>query len=437
MTTFDNNLKALSKNSKNFMDEWFIEAFLETSNKNKNKCICTRLIKKAYIVRNFKTSKFVLMGTACVKKLTKFNMSPAIINDEIIKKFEKGIFIKIDDLHQYSINVLEKYIYTLDPQELYKMLGLYKSNKKIKLMIIACINERFGNNWHHLTFFINKWFKCIEPMHKFVNHRDHIIDIVNKQNNHIYVNYSLLNNINYSSSRNIWILSIQNNLRPGKLYNIVDDDYLFVFERKADLFDFDLDKCKVYLDDGSNIFRLSNNCDIMKYYIISGSCKTEVSGLLVEKINIKKFLCNVFDDILLEKPAFRKSDYSKVYNKRQADKKLDKHLSLTTHSHNEILKNDIISDMRLDNQLLLHQSTNSHSHLPPGQTIAYGQDDIDRSIKKSLIEIIFEVCKNNKIPIDKSIDFQNLDIAIIRNLHYQTFLNPKSFDVVAFNKQYC
>ena len=149
MTTFKVNLQMLSESKgDDFINEWFIEARLVCDKfACENRCICSRQIKIIWVVRNETNGNFVQMGTECVKKLAGNNINLStnkkVMDKNIIKKFQQGIFVPITNLQDYSINVFKQYSYTVTAKELLAFYEIYKTNHVVREILFETRNKKF------------------------------------------------------------------------------------------------------------------------------------------------------------------------------------------------------------------------------------------------------------------------------------------------------
>ncbi len=209
------------------------------------------------------------------------------------------------------------------------LLSYINSHKRIKTIVDAHFRHKADtkcnmeevtdiNYLEHAAVFINKWMDQIRKEYKYIKSeyitREHT-DIVNLNQDHIYVKYTqctqkIIKKREIIPERLIWILSISKDdeyERTCKIYKIIGrkgDHYLINTNEKTDLYDYDLGKSMVYLDDGSNVYEMINreenthyNLDGKKYY-----------GILAKKIDVNELANKFFEDISV--------DNKFVYNKK-------------------------------------------------------------------------------------------------------------------------
>lgn len=287
--------------------------------------------------------------------------------------------------------------------------------------------------------------------------------------------------------------------RPCKIYDLYNrvDYKLACFTKKCDINNFDLANCFVYLDDGKNIYELIHNREdkyfkftkqIVKGYLIKRISVKNFIDTVFKNITtaIPKFKSDhrrktlytqaeiyklkIIDEINKEHTTLlsiqcginypSNYDFRGIFNKNYNELSImrqdilldiDKKnlLSEIYDKYRILIKSDTDLDFNLDNILQrnhrqlskllrkinkIGQETNIDFNV--NKTVHYSQEDIDKKIKDSLITLILESIKEQNIKINKSINFQNIDIKVLRKLNIQLVTMPHSIDVKAFNKQY-
>jgi hypothetical protein len=148
---FNKNLIELSISSdiNECLKEWIIvgKGTTDSYNDEENRCVCNRLIKQYYILRNNFNYNHIKMGFGCIKKLNdentnKIDTRSKSIKNNLIKLFEKGYYIEIEDLDKYAEDILIEYISSKDDiiTYIHHIIDNYKNNiylyKKIEKILI-------------------------------------------------------------------------------------------------------------------------------------------------------------------------------------------------------------------------------------------------------------------------------------------------------------
>lgn len=175
--------------------------------------------------------------------------------------------------------------------------------------------------------FVNDWLRNIKSKNRYKYIDDKIVDIVN-EDDCIYVKWGPVDK-SYIDSRNkcIWLLSI----KGKQIYqSISTDKYYIGLNCRSDILNFNLNKCDVYLDNGSNIYKLLSN-DQQIFYIESGIEK----GYLVNKYSHDIFISDIlgceFDYV-----TNANEKITKIYTKKEYEIKQQKYEIMR---QNNIIKN--------------------------------------------------------------------------------------------------
>lgn len=182
MTTFIHNLKELSvSKEESYIKEWIIEAFIKKEKPYEDRCICSRKIKNIYVLRNIHNGNFVQMGTSCILKLndeydsnnSKIYLNKKAIDKKIIKCFQEGVFVPISNLHQYSIDVINEYLETIDAEDLYDFYEKYKCHSKLQRIVLTVkmkmFDLRLESNSEWIDIIKNKNISQLSPIENFVD----------------------------------------------------------------------------------------------------------------------------------------------------------------------------------------------------------------------------------------------------------------------------
>lgn len=126
------NVRALSSSSTDFLKEWVIEDFsVKNEGTIESRCICQRVIKNIYTCRNIVTLQMVKMGTECVKQILNQKIgkkTQGIIKKNNINMFTSGVYINIDNMSQYVIDVIRDFISKLLLVDIKHWLDIYKDH---------------------------------------------------------------------------------------------------------------------------------------------------------------------------------------------------------------------------------------------------------------------------------------------------------------------
>lgn len=147
---FDDNLKDLSVPGENYKSQWLVEFYTHnTSASATDVCICQRQIKYCFFVRNSMNGNMVKMGSKCVKSILSQDVSDNANTREKMKKhiiymFDRGLYIEINDLHEYVICVIIDYISNITSiSELKQLLLRYNNNPIILPLIQNIYNKKY------------------------------------------------------------------------------------------------------------------------------------------------------------------------------------------------------------------------------------------------------------------------------------------------------
>lgn len=229
--------------------------------------------------------------------------------------------------------------------------------------------------------YVNKWLSQIDEYYIYAQKiKGQIIDVVNNNNDHIYIKYSLCsketikNKIN-DIGRIIWILSMNN--RPHKIYEVMDTNkilYLLSIESKTDLVDFNLSECDVYLDSDS-MYKMVANDEKNEKVFYTGE-HIPVVGHLVKKILIKNFIEDIGDIFKNEfeyepekseeiKPLYTKKFFISVLRGKIYDSGLNYDMS---HLDNIEVKDLSEIELKID-ELIRKQEEQIQEHMKMKKTV--------------------------------------------------------------------
>ena len=130
MSTYDfcENLTnlSISNDIDECIKEWIVEhkGITDSNSNEENRCICNRVIKHYFIIRNINNYNFIKMGSGCLTKLNKnknnkIDTNSKNIKTNIIKLFEKGCYIKIENINKYAENILIDYLWSKEAKITY------------------------------------------------------------------------------------------------------------------------------------------------------------------------------------------------------------------------------------------------------------------------------------------------------------------------------
>ena len=134
---FINNLKklSLSQNDNEFIKEWLIVYEGKSTNDYEQRCICNRKIKNYYLAKNINNFNYVKMGDGCKKKIDEnfeIDTRENTRKRNIIKFFNLGIYIEIDDLNIYVRDVIYEYINKINSlNDIEELIIKFKNNNSI------------------------------------------------------------------------------------------------------------------------------------------------------------------------------------------------------------------------------------------------------------------------------------------------------------------
>ena len=150
---------SISKDSDVCIKEWTVvyKGTTDNNSDEENRCICNRVVKNYFVLINNVNNNHIKMGSGCIKKLNdnnnnKIDTNPKSIKKNIIKLFEIGYYSQIENLNEYTEDILIDYLSSKDDKIRYihGIIDIYKDNKnlynKIEQILmdsIALIDKKF------------------------------------------------------------------------------------------------------------------------------------------------------------------------------------------------------------------------------------------------------------------------------------------------------
>lgn len=223
---FNYNLEILSDNKIDYLNEWIL---VDKNIKNKNICICNKVITNCNILFNKVNYNFIVVGCGCLKKFN-YNFKK---NDNlffynfIINKHNNNQYIQILDIFKYSLDILMKFkkifkkyidnnISTLTSVDILKLL------KKLNLLnndnfkdIIIKLNNKLDMIYKNNKKAVNNQIKSYYfKINKFLN-------ILNK----------IINNDNYKLNKLLFIkLKINNQIINNDIKKYINNKNKYLEE---------------------------------------------------------------------------------------------------------------------------------------------------------------------------------------------------------------